>query len=412
MPPVWAPVGRDTGHPAPENNNVSLIAAAYCLQQDTPTRKNMTTKILHNITHNDGEVSSITAFIPKPDGSGIESFVANAGHANFLRIFEALAVETEDADFVRDLFDVRTAITHAFARLGERVTIKGETLYLDGDPLNGALAEAILTYYQEGNDDLAPLVRFLENLANNPNPTSRDSLYGWLAHKSFHIDDDGCFLTYKSVYSNSDDTFRSVHSGTADVNGVTQNGYITQKVGDVVEMPRSDVDDNTGQHCSTGLHVGTYRYANSFSGNTMLLVKVNPRDVVSVPNDGAEKVRVCRYVVVDAGLTGPHVGVRLKTEVVVPDPTPDPVDDEPVEDVPADDPIAPSEDETKDEVPTPAPATKSRRKTVAEVTREWLESRDRDTIRRLAREHNIVRGDKNKGELIDALLAVNYRKRG
>jgi hypothetical protein len=52
--------------------------------------------------------------------------------------------------------------------------------------------------------------------------------------------------------------------------------------------------------CHTGLHAGTWDYATTFSGDTLLLVKVNPRDVVSVPTDcNWQKIRTCRYTVVD-----------------------------------------------------------------------------------------------------------------
>lgn len=388
--------------------------------------------VIFNITGDQTGTTSVTAFFPE---TGEAPLVANPGHSNFQRILDYFAASgsNPDADEVRDLFDVGRAVTAAFARLGERVTIRGHNLLFDGDPLNTALADAIITYYEEGNDNLTPLIKFLENLMTNPNPNSRESLYGWLANKSFHIDDDGCFLTYKSVRSVLDQpgVFNSISSGTADVNGETITGVIPQRVGDVVEMPRSDVNDNTAVACSTGLHVGTWNYASGFSGDVMLLVKVNPRDVVSVPSDsGEQKVRVCRYVVVDSGLTAPIEGLRLPTQVVVPDEyvsetnaaeqvtdEPDDFDpdaedfDEAEVDEPGpfdqdEDPIAPVESPV---VEAPAqeagPIAQSVTPRQAKVNaRKALEAKSRDDIRALAKANGITRGLKTKAMLIDDLV--------
>lgn len=394
--------------------------------------------VIFNITGDETGSTSVTAFFPETQEPPL---VANPGHGNFQRILEyfAQAGGNPDPTEVRNLFDVGRAVSAAFARLGERVTVKGNSLLFDGDPLNSALADTIVEYYIEGNDNVEPLVKFLENLMTNPNPLSRESLYGWLANKSFHIDDDGCFLTYKSVRSAGDGVYNSISSGTADVNGETIHGVIPQEIGDVVEMPRSDVDDNTHAACSTGLHVGTWGYASSFSGDTMLLVKVNPRDVVSVPKDsGEQKVRVCRYVVVDAGLTAPIEGMRLPTQTVVPDTyvsetnsESEVLDDEPSEDdYPMDepediddldafvtdvaddgslvwsddedeDPLAPVESEAPAQEAGPMPGSH----TAKVSARQALEAEPRDVIRRLAKANGITRGMKTKAMLIDDLVA-------
>ena len=58
--------------------------------------------------------------------------------------------------------------------------------------------------------------------------------------------------------------------------------------------------DDVEQGCAKGLHVGSWEYANDFKGNGhLMVVKVNPRDAVSVPRDCSwQKLRACRYVVV------------------------------------------------------------------------------------------------------------------
>jgi hypothetical protein len=62
-------------------------------------------------------------------------------------------------------------------------------------------------------------------------------------------------------------------------------------------MARDLVNDDRNSACSVGLHVGTFGYAESFA-EQMLVVLVDPADVVSVPTDSnAQKMRVCRLYV-------------------------------------------------------------------------------------------------------------------
>jgi hypothetical protein len=44
--------------------------------------------------------------------------------------------------------------------------------------------------------------------------------------------------------------------------------------------------------------VGSWDYSSTFSGDTLLLVKVNPKDVVSIPADhSGQKLRSCAYTI-------------------------------------------------------------------------------------------------------------------
>jgi hypothetical protein len=78
---------------------------------------------------------------------------------------------------------------------------------------------------------------------------------------------------------------------------------LDNSIGKVVKMDRHLIDDNPGSHCSRGLHVGALAYSGpggAYHGydDVCIIVKVNPRDVVSVPNDhSCQKVRCCEYTV-------------------------------------------------------------------------------------------------------------------
>lgn len=64
-------------------------------------------------------------------------------------------------------------------------------------------------------------------------------------------------------------------------------------------MPRNQVNEDSSQTCSYGLHVANFEYATNFySDGVMLECEVNPADVVSIPTDyNQSKMRVCRYKV-------------------------------------------------------------------------------------------------------------------
>ena len=66
-------------------------------------------------------------------------------------------------------------------------------------------------------------------------------------------------------------------------------------------MDRNLVDDNPESHCSSGLHFCSESYLQSFGGasNPVMILKINPADVVSIPTDyNGAKGRCMKYEVV------------------------------------------------------------------------------------------------------------------
>jgi hypothetical protein len=89
------------------------------------------------------------------------------------------------------------------------------------------------------------------------------------------------------------DDLYDIHSGT-----------IYNGIGKVIAMPRTNVTFDPQAACSAGLHVGTHCYANGWRGTdgVLLIVKVNPAHVVSVPYDcDSEKLRTSQYTVLAKG---------------------------------------------------------------------------------------------------------------
>lgn len=193
-----------------------------------------------------------------------------------------------------------------FKRLSDRFVFRKGKVYLDGVEAEGAVIDhlaKIVTAPESKPEDYDYLLKFLEKLYTNPSATSIDHLYHFLNSHGMVITDDGDLIAYKGVLAN----YGSITAGPGIVNGeeFEDKVHLDNSIGNVVEMPRAKVDDNRQVACSVGLHAGSYTYADRFrrgSGGHLLHVKINPRDVVSVPQDeGNAKIRVSRYVVVGEG---------------------------------------------------------------------------------------------------------------
>jgi DNA-directed RNA polymerase subunit RPC12/RpoP len=177
----------------------------------------------------------------------------------------------------------------------------------NGMPVHNVVTSRILEFV-DAKLPFTPLFAFLEKLNDNPSQRAVNELYPFLEHRNLPITPDGDFLAYKSIGS---DWF-SKASGSEDVEvsedgGVTwtvYRGRIPNKVGNIVRMKRNLVDNVADRTCSMGLHVGALEYAGpngtyNSGGDHVVIVRVNPRDAVSVPTDhDAQKLRVCEYEVV------------------------------------------------------------------------------------------------------------------
>jgi hypothetical protein len=249
------------------------------------------------VTHNENETLSII-------GARVQTTVPPT-HPNYATLVEYLQTNDEhDEEHVERLLDLAFGASQRMYEISERVRLVNGTLYFDGDQLDNVLSRHIVRMVREGDDAWEGLVRFMENLAQNPSRKSRLHLFKWLNFADFTITREGMFIAYKGVTATHENL--SSHAGSgALVNGVPLDGYrqVPNPVGAVIEMPRSMVDPERSQTCSVGLHVGSYEYASGF-GERLLTVEVNPRDVVSVPHDESDqKMRVCRYKVIQASDT-------------------------------------------------------------------------------------------------------------
>lgn len=272
---------------------------------------------LHLVRTENGH-ESLTVFLP--DGAPV---VATDDHPQFAEIVAAAKGDEATAEEIRELADLSVAVANRFDKLTDRVMVANGRIYLDGDEMKSTLTDHILRHVEAGTDFM-PLVLFLENLLSNPLEHSREHLYGWLDGRNFQITDDGCVICYKGVDSlpyegaiadltdaKGEAVYGSCHHGPGITDGVTNDAGnpVINYVGATVEMRRSETTHAPSRPCAEGLHVGTFSFAQSY-GDTRLTVKVNPRDVISVPNEG-EKMRVQRYVVLDDNALHPDTQAPL-----------------------------------------------------------------------------------------------------
>jgi len=206
-------------------------------------------------------------------------------HDNYAAIREALKLK--DYQLIERLINVKQTLINY---VQGTVSIKGDRVFYGDMEVKGSVVDRILQMVRE-NFDAQPMMRFLANLMANPSKRAVDELYGFLEATKLPITDDGCFLAYKKV--NHD--YRDFYTGRMD-----------NSVGQVLEMPRNQVDDNKDRTCSEGLHFCSLSYLPHYHGGSgrVVIVKINPADVVSIPSDyNNAKGRAWRYEVV-----GEHEG--------------------------------------------------------------------------------------------------------
>jgi hypothetical protein len=217
-------------------------------------------------------------------------------HQHYATIREAL--KQKDFDKVRELIDLALAINEFGA--GKIKVVNGVVMYGDHE-LHNAATTRLLEQMQEGFD-VQPMIKFLENIMQNPSKRAVDELYRFLEHNSLPITEDGHFVAYKRVTSN----FKDFYTGKMD-----------NSIGSTPEMPRNFVNDNKDETCSTGLHFCSLSYLPHYYGGQgrIVIVKVNPADVVSIPTDyNNAKGRACKYLILEE-YTGGELNEKFDTSV-------------------------------------------------------------------------------------------------
>lgn len=226
------------------------------------------------------------------NGKGVQTKIVETSHPNWPMVL-ALYKEGRYDELVPAL-DISGAIN---AQFNGRFTVVGNQVFYGNEPVGGYLIDRMLFFMRELPKQAERLIKFAENLYQNPNPLVIQELYKFLEHKNMPITDDGCFLAYKGVGPD----YYSISSGSIKIlKGKVKNGKVFNGIGEEIIAERKDVCDDANRGCAPGLHIGSWEYANGFKGDGhLMVVKTNPRDAVMVPSDcGYQKLRSCRYEVI------------------------------------------------------------------------------------------------------------------
>ena len=194
------------------------------------------------------------------------------------------ALKAEEWNRLQKLFDVESAVQD-YLDAESAIEVKDGAVYHQGEAVHNLVVDKILDFMRS-KMPYQPLVKFLGKLMDNPSHRAVDELYSFLEHKNMPITPQGNFLAYKGVKPD----FTDFYSGKFD-----------NSVGQTLEMRRNGVCDNANQGCSAGFHAGSHEYAKGYAsgGGHLMIVEIDPSDVVSVPYDcECQKLRTAKYKVV------------------------------------------------------------------------------------------------------------------
>lgn len=205
--------------------------------------------------------------------------------------------DSDEAAFIR-LFNISLQIeNYTFGN----IDVRDGVMYYNQKPVNNVLAERTLNMMKRGFP-FEPMLNFFLNLKQNPSRRAVAELYPFMVREVHRngtdycplpITEDGFLLAYKAV--NADWT--DCHTGEICNKPPEKVDPLNPKI---IRMERNEVDDDFGKGCSEGFHVGSLAYVQGFlrKDGHVIVVRVNPKDVVSVPQDATcDKCRVCEYEV-------------------------------------------------------------------------------------------------------------------
>lgn len=222
------------------------------------------------------------------------SCVVSPSHKYYSKLYAAFK-DNNDADFSKwysadvSFDDYTKQVTDGVKESGDLLSVKDGKVYYKGNLFVNSISEAIERIFNAGLD-VQPLVNFCKRLVKNPSYNSVQQLFKFLDIHKLVITEDGCFLAYKTLKSDYTDK----HTGKVD----NRPGAM------IPRFERNEVEDNPNVHCGKGYHCGAIGYSGpggSFNSATdkVVIVKVAPEDVISVPNDhSCQKLRCCWYEIV------------------------------------------------------------------------------------------------------------------
>ena len=253
----------------------------------------------------------------------------------------------------------RSSIMLSASKVSDRFEYKSGYCYLKGyeTPIPYDLATALIDAHENENSNYTvdSLINFWQWALLNPNEEARNDLFAWFKTGGFTITESGNIVAYRCVavkgrtsvkdivlrdfvqseymrvkrnkkspknYSvilrdksykvvsigvstskDSDKYIGNLHemnesieeNDEGDIYTDNHTRTFTIKIGDEVNMPRENCDEDREAQCSRGLHFMSKRY-NLRLGEEKLVVLINPMNVVAFPSYDQSKGRCCAYL--------------------------------------------------------------------------------------------------------------------
>jgi len=127
---------------------------------------------------------------------------------------------------------------------------------------------------------VAPLLKFLVKMRQNEDPRVRQQLLSFMTKNDFFIDYNGDIVCWKKVGKDAGGNLVDLWTKKLIYNPPR-----------TVTMPRGAVMNDPTNACGPGLHFATWRFTYNYSGNAVVEMRVDPRDVVSIPYSETDKGR-------------------------------------------------------------------------------------------------------------------------
>lgn len=222
--------------------------------------------------------SVLTVFLPEGPKSVARSVPAAS------QVLLEVRSDNPNIERIRSLLDPAAQIAETLTDTDVKL-VGGSVLFRGQRIANTHLEDRLLDLAANGMD-ITPWKRFVARIEANPSAKSRSEIHLFCEEGNLPITEDGCILAYKRV--------------TEDYTDCRTRSF-DNSVGNVLQMARQSVDDNRDNTCSRGFHFCSQDYLRVFLGGRgrIMVVKIAPEDVVSIPNDyNNTKGRTWRYEVV------------------------------------------------------------------------------------------------------------------
>jgi hypothetical protein len=229
-------------------------------------------------------------------------YVINSSDSRFQKI--KAAVISGKINLLRDLVNQIAKLERITAG---QISVEDGIVKYRGKRIHNEVCRRILQNLNEGLP-IMPLLRFLNKLMLNKFPSAIEEAYAFIERHQVPITEDGDLIFWKGVNDDNTDCF---------------TGKVHNLPGKTIKMDLSKIHDGNRQDCASGaFHCSSYNFAKNYAGGgKVVMIKVNPAAIVSVPiNEGCNKLRAYRYKVLgecnDEGKTKNFVSRKKLKKII------------------------------------------------------------------------------------------------